>query len=57
MTFSCSSADLNPLGAISKRDLKSFISWAAKNFDMPILEEFIHATRTKSITLVGSRDD
>lgn len=52
---SCSSADLNPIGAISKRDLKSFISWAANNFDMPILEEFIHATRTKSITWLGHK--
>ncbi|EXA50769.1 NAD+ synthase (glutamine-hydrolysing) [Fusarium oxysporum f. sp. pisi HDV247] len=47
--YDCSSADLNPLGAISKRDLKSFISWAAKNFDMPILEEFIHATPTAEL--------
>ncbi|KAF5607861.1 NAD+ synthase (glutamine-hydrolyzing) [Fusarium subglutinans] len=42
-------ADLNPIGAVSKRDLKSFISWAAKNFDMPILEEFIHATPTAEL--------
>lgn len=27
---------------------KRFIAWASKNFDMPILEEFIHATRTSN---------
>ncbi|KAL2759369.1 hypothetical protein ACRALDRAFT_2038250 [Sodiomyces alcalophilus JCM 7366] len=44
-----SSADLNPIGSISKVDLKRFIDWAAKNFDMPILEDFIHATPTAEL--------
>ncbi|KAK9773015.1 putative Glutamine-dependent NAD(+) synthetase [Seiridium cardinale] len=43
------SADLNPIGSISKTDLKSFIAWASKNFDMPILEEFIHAIPTAEL--------
>ncbi|KAF5654880.1 NAD+ synthase (glutamine-hydrolyzing) [Fusarium heterosporum] len=47
--YDCSSADLAPISALSKRDLKSFIWWAAKNFDMPILEEFIHATPTAEL--------
>ncbi|KAK9793983.1 putative Glutamine-dependent NAD(+) synthetase [Seiridium cardinale] len=47
--YDCSSADLNPIGSISKTDLKSFIAWASKNFDMPILEEFIHAIPTAEL--------
>ncbi|ROT43738.1 glutamine-dependent NAD(+) synthetase [Sodiomyces alkalinus F11] len=47
--YDCSSADINPIGSISKVDLKRFIAWAAKNFDMPILEDFIHATPTAEL--------
>ncbi|KAI5926263.1 glutamine-dependent NAD(+) synthetase with GAT domain-containing protein [Camillea tinctor] len=47
--YDCSSADINPIGSISKTDLKGFISWSAKNFDMPILEEFIHAIPTAEL--------
>jgi NAD+ synthase (glutamine-hydrolysing) len=34
-------ADLNPIGAISKTDLKKFIGWAQTKFDLPILKEFV----------------
>ncbi|KAK4070132.1 uncharacterized protein Triagg1_6553 [Trichoderma aggressivum f. europaeum] len=47
--YDCSSADLNPIGSISKTDLKRFITWASKNFDMPILDEFYHATPTAEL--------
>ncbi|KAG7436735.1 Glutamine-dependent NAD(+) synthetase [Fusarium oxysporum f. sp. raphani] len=47
--YDCSSADLNPIGSISKTDLKRFIAWSAKSFDMPILEEFIHAIPTAEL--------
>ncbi|KAL6910440.1 hypothetical protein GGI43DRAFT_390145 [Trichoderma evansii] len=47
--YDCSSADLNPIGSISKSDLKRFIAWASKSFDMPILEEFIHAIPTAEL--------
>jgi NAD+ synthase (glutamine-hydrolysing) len=35
---SCSSADVNPIGGISKTDLKRFIAYAQTSFDLPILE-------------------
>lgn len=41
---SCSSADINPIGGISKTDLKRFIAWAQKEFDMPILEGYVGAS-------------
>jgi NAD+ synthase (glutamine-hydrolysing) len=40
---------LNPIGSISKVDLKKFISWSGQSFDLPILEEFIHATPTAEL--------
>ena len=30
-------ADINPIGGISKTDLKKFIAWAEGSFDLPIL--------------------
>ncbi|GEQ67601.1 hypothetical protein JCM33374_g1266 [Metschnikowia sp. JCM 33374] len=47
--YDCSSADLNPIGGISKTDLKAFIGWAEKKFDMPILKEFLDATPTAEL--------
>ncbi|KAB5580566.1 hypothetical protein GE09DRAFT_1082730 [Coniochaeta sp. 2T2.1] len=47
--YDCSSADINPIGSISKTDLKRFIAWAASSFDMPVLEEFIHAVPTAEL--------
>lgn len=38
-------ADINPIGAISKTDLKKFIAYARDAFDLPILSKYgsIHA--------------
>lgn len=47
--YDCSSADINPIGSISKIDLKRFIAWAQTEFDLPILEDFLHATPTAEL--------
>ena len=47
--YDCSSADLNPIGSISKTDLKRFISWAQHKFSLSILEDFINATPTAEL--------
>lgn len=47
--YDCSSADINPIGGISKTDLKMFIGWAASNFDLPILHEFLDAVPTAEL--------
>lgn len=39
-----SSADLNPIGSISKLDLKSFLAWAAENLGYPSLRDVVDAT-------------
>lgn len=38
---SCSSADINPIGGISKTDLKRFIAYGVTAFDMPILDRSV----------------
>ncbi|KAK8161701.1 hypothetical protein IWX90DRAFT_438468 [Phyllosticta citrichinensis] len=47
--YDCSSADINPIGAISKTDLKAFIKWAGREFELPILDDFISATPTAEL--------
>ncbi|KAI9307602.1 hypothetical protein BJ944DRAFT_237726 [Cunninghamella echinulata] len=47
--YDCSSADVNPIGGISKSDLKRFIAYAKVAFDMPVLEEFLDATPTAEL--------
>ncbi len=37
--YDCSSADLNPIGGISKTHLREFIAYAEKEFQLPILKE------------------
>ncbi|KAK4246282.1 hypothetical protein C7999DRAFT_15575 [Corynascus novoguineensis] len=43
------SADINPIGSIDKADLKRFIAWAEKNFDLPCLHEFLTAVPTAEL--------
>ncbi|TKA79776.1 hypothetical protein B0A55_03296 [Friedmanniomyces simplex] len=47
--YDCSSADINPIGGISKTDLKRFIKWAETAFDLPILQQFLDATPTAEL--------
>ncbi|KAI9366158.1 hypothetical protein DFJ73DRAFT_807297 [Zopfochytrium polystomum] len=47
--YDCSSADVNPIGGISKTDLKKFIAYGVTAFDVPILQEFITAVPTAEL--------
>lgn len=47
--YDCLSADVNPIGGVSKTDLKRFIKWAATKFEMPLLHEFLEATPTAEL--------
>lgn len=47
--YDCSSADVNPIGGISKTDLKKFILYARDAFSLPILDSFIHAVPTAEL--------
>jgi len=47
--YDCSSADLNPIGAISKGDLKRMLVWAADEYDSPVLCEVANAVPTAEL--------
>ncbi|KAL4066030.1 hypothetical protein V8B97DRAFT_1864885 [Scleroderma yunnanense] len=47
--YDCSSADINPIGGISKSDLKKFIAYAEGAFDLPILRSFLEAIPTAEL--------
>lgn len=49
--YDCSSADVNPIGGISKTDLKKFIAWTRDNMDLPVLTEYVAALREFAILL------
>ncbi|KAL9587904.1 MAG: hypothetical protein Q9203_003282 [Teloschistes exilis] len=47
--YDCSSADINPIGAIDKQDLKRLIAWAEKEFELACLQEFLTAVPTAEL--------
>ncbi|XP_050303483.1 glutamine-dependent NAD(+) synthetase [Anthonomus grandis grandis] len=47
--YDCSSADINPIGGISKTDLRKFISYAKDNFNIPVLGEIYSAPPTAEL--------
>ena len=47
--YDCSSADINPIGGISKADLKSFLRYAAKVHNLTALEDILHAPPTAEL--------
>ncbi|GMK58908.1 hypothetical protein CspeluHIS016_0603500 [Cutaneotrichosporon spelunceum] len=51
--YDCSSADINPIGGISKTDLKRFIAYAETQFEMPILRSFLDAIPSAELIPIG----
>ncbi|BES99355.1 Glutamine-dependent NAD [Nesidiocoris tenuis] len=47
--YDCSSADVNPIGGISKIDLRSFLAFAKDKFDLPALGEIMSAVPTAEL--------
>ncbi|XP_065829561.1 glutamine-dependent NAD(+) synthetase-like isoform X2 [Oscarella lobularis] len=47
--YDCSSADINPIGGISKQDLRSFIRYCLKKFEYTVLEEILQAAPTAEL--------
>ncbi|KAL8799923.1 MAG: hypothetical protein Q9182_005542 [Xanthomendoza sp. 2 TL-2023] len=47
--YDCSSADINPIGGISKGDLSNFLCFAKTEYSLDILESFISATPTAEL--------
>jgi len=47
--YDCSSADINPIGSISKRDLREFLHYVHANHNFPHLKELINAIPTAEL--------
>ncbi|MFT5194827.1 MAG: NAD+ synthase (glutamine-hydrolyzing) [Candidatus Promineifilaceae bacterium] len=47
--YDCSSADINPIGSISKVDLRRFLLWSAGHLGYPILSEIADAPPTAEL--------
>lgn len=47
--YDCSSADINPIGGISKTDLKSFIQYCIENFQLSALKSIVAAPPTAEL--------
>jgi NAD+ synthase (glutamine-hydrolysing) len=48
--YDCSAADINPIGGINKRDLKSFLQWAAENKGIGVLSRVAAAQPSAELT-------
>ncbi|XP_046994472.1 glutamine-dependent NAD(+) synthetase [Schistocerca americana] len=47
--YDCSSADVNPIGGISKTDLRAFLTYAMNRFELPVLKEILAAPPTAEL--------
>jgi len=47
--YDCSSADLNPIGAINKKDLEKMLIFASEKYGIPALLEIAHAPPTAEL--------
>ncbi|KAI3973836.1 hypothetical protein MKX01_030412 [Papaver californicum] len=52
--YDCSSADINPIGGISKQDLRTFLKWAAVNLGFSSLAEIEAAPPTAKLEPIRS---
>ncbi|KAH0895170.1 hypothetical protein HID58_057599 [Brassica napus] len=52
--YDCSSADINPIGSISKQDLRLFLRWAATNLGYQSLAEIEAAPPTAELEPIRS---
>ncbi|XP_076311459.1 NAD synthetase isoform X2 [Tachypleus tridentatus] len=47
--YDCSSADINPIGGISKTDLKRFLNFAKEKFKLPAVNDILEAPPTAEL--------
>jgi NAD+ synthase (glutamine-hydrolysing) len=55
--YDCSSADLNPIGSISKVDLKNMLKFAAVEYNLAILAEIVAAPPTAELRPNGAGEE
>jgi NAD+ synthase (glutamine-hydrolysing) len=51
--YDCSSADINPIGSLFKRDLRRFLLWAADIFNYPTLIQIANSPPSAELTPLG----
>jgi len=54
--YDCSSADVNPIGSISKLDLKKFLRWAATHLGFSSLIAVVDAVPTAELRPIDNDD-
>lgn len=47
--YDCSSADINPIGGISKTDLKLFLKFAEHRFNLPVIAQIVEQPPTAEL--------
>lgn len=47
--YDCSSADLNPIGSLTKKDLRYLVKWSLTEFQFPLLNEFLECDPTAEL--------
>lgn len=47
--YDCSSADINPIGGISKTDLRMFLAYAKEKFNLSIIGDIVAAPPTAEL--------
>jgi len=55
--YDCSSADLNPIGAISKLDLKNMLLWASDRFKWSVLTDVANAEPTAELRPISTSNN
>lgn len=55
--YDCSSADINPIGSISKVDLRAFLTWAVDHLSYPSLSEIVAAKPTAELRPIENTAD
>ncbi|DAZ98464.1 TPA: hypothetical protein N0F65_001165 [Lagenidium giganteum] len=55
--YDCSSGDLNPIGAVSKNDLKKLLRWAAVEYSYPTLRQVVEAPPTAELRPTAEGDE
>ncbi|KAJ1622408.1 hypothetical protein T492DRAFT_885282 [Pavlovales sp. CCMP2436] len=54
--YDCSAADINPIGGISKTDLKGFLLWGAINLNYPSLAKAAPTAELRPLGSAGEED-
>lgn len=52
--YDCSSADINPIGGICKKDLRKLLLWASDTLECPVLREIVEAPPSAELQPIDS---